>query len=132
MTYLLDTCICVSLIRRKSETLRARFQDFEIGDLGISAITEAELRYGADKSLRPEKNHRQLDLLFLTLPAVAFDKVAATHYGQIRSTLERAGNSIGPLDLLIAGHARALNLVLVTNNAGEFSRVPDLEIEDWS
>jgi tRNA(fMet)-specific endonuclease VapC len=132
MTHLLDTCICVSLIRRKSASMRAHFEDFEIGDLGVSAIIEAELRYGADKSLKPEKNHGQLDLLFLTLPVVPFDSEAAAHYGQIRSTLERSGNSIGPLDLLIAANARALSLVLVTNNAGEFSRVPGLEIEDWS
>jgi tRNA(fMet)-specific endonuclease VapC len=103
-----------------------------VGDLVVSSITEAELRFGADKSADPGKNHRQLDQFFLALPVLPFDRVAASDYGDIRVTLERAGTPIGPLDLLIAAHARALQLTLVTNNLKEFSRVPNLKVEDWS
>lgn len=131
MTHLLDTCICVFLIRSRSQKIRDRIETFEIGDLAVSAVTEAELRYGADKSQDPDKNHRQLDHLFLTLPVVPFDSLAAVAYGKLRAELERIGKVIGPLDMLIAAHARSLELVVVTNNVGEFSRVSGLSVEDW-
>lgn len=132
MSHLLDTSICVFLIRNRGSSVRQRFEAFDIGDLVISAITEAELRFGADKSADPSKNHRQLDRLLVTLPVVEFGSCAAMHHGQIRSELERVGTPIGPLDQLIAAHARSLDLTLVTNNTGEFSRVRNLKIEDWS
>ena len=132
MTHLLDTCICIFLIRETSDSIRSRFETFEVGDLVVSAITEAELRYGADKSTVPHKNHRQLNQFFLTLPVIPFDSAAAAHYGNLRATLESGRNLIGPLDLLIAAHGRALGLTLVTNNIGEFSRVPNLAVENWS
>lgn len=132
MTHLLDTSICVFLIRNKGASVRGRFQAFEVGDLAISAITEAELRFGADKSANPSKNHRQLDRFLVTLPVVEFGRRAAADYGQIRSELDRAGIPIGPLDQLIAAHARSLGLTLVTHNTGEFSRVRNLKVEDWS
>jgi tRNA(fMet)-specific endonuclease VapC len=132
MTHLLDTCICVFLIRRKLPDMRIRFAAYPMGGMGISSITESELRYGADKSTDPPRNHRQLDHLLLTLPVLAYDTRCASHYGEIRSFLERAGTPIGSMDLLIAAHARALKLTLVTHNTGEFSRVPGLALEDWS
>ncbi|MEM9478099.1 MAG: type II toxin-antitoxin system VapC family toxin [Verrucomicrobiota bacterium] len=113
------------------QVIRKRFDSFEVGDLVVSSITEAELRDGAERSADPQKNHRGLDQLFLTLPVVPFDKAAAREYGNIRRTLERNATTIGPLDLLIASHARALALTVVTNNFGEFSRVADLKVEDW-
>ncbi len=132
MTHLLDTCVCVSLLRRNSAPLRRRIEAFEVGDLGVSAVTATELRYGADKSLDPPKNHGKLEQLFLMLPVVAFDEAAASEYGGIRAELERLGTVIGPLDLMIAAHGRALGLKVVTTNYGEFSRVRGLEVEDWS
>ncbi len=132
MKYLLDTCICVSLIRRKSRTLREKIETCGIGDLGISSITAAELRYGADKSSNPVKNHAQLEHLFLTLPMLPFDAPATLHYGDIRAELERKGIPIGPMDFLIAAHARSSDLVLVTTNLGEFERVPGLTVEAWT
>lgn len=131
MTHLLDTCLCVSLIRSRVESVRKRFEAFEIGDLAVSAITEAELRYGADKSMDPTNNHHHLDRMLLTLPVVPFDSAAAGHYGVIRTELERAGTPIGSLDLLIGAHARSLDLTLVTNNVREFKRIAGLRIEDW-
>lgn len=132
MTRLLDTCICIFLIRTKAPSVKARFDSFQIGDLGVSAVTAAELRFGADKSADPPKNHRQLDQFFLTLPVLPFDDEAARHYGDIRAHLERSGTRIGSLDTLIAAHGRALGLTVVTHNQREFERVPGLKIENWN
>ncbi|MCB1129066.1 MAG: type II toxin-antitoxin system VapC family toxin [Verrucomicrobiae bacterium] len=132
MTHLLDTSICVFLIRNRRSSVRRRFEAFKVGDLAISAITEAELRFGADKSADPVRNHCQLDRFFVTLPVVHFGSSAAIAYGRIRSELERAGTPIGPLDQLIAAHARSLDLTLVTNNTDEFRRIRNLKLEDWS
>lgn len=132
MTHLLDTCICVFLIRRKSRDLQARFEAHAVGDIGISSITESDLRFGAEKSADPERNHRQLDRLLLTLPVLPYDSACSFHYGGIRAHLEKAGTPIGSMDLLIAAHARALGLTLVTHNTREFSRVPGLHWEDWA
>jgi tRNA(fMet)-specific endonuclease VapC len=132
MTHLLDTCICIFLIRRKLPDIRSRFEAHPVGALCISSITESELRFGAEKSADPARNHRQLDHLLLTLPVVPYDAKCAAHYGEIRAHLERAGTPIVSMDLLIAAHARASGLILVTNNTGEFSRVPRLALEDWS
>lgn len=132
MTHLLDTCICVLLIRRKLPGVRQRFEAHAVGDIGISSVTESELRFGAEKSSDPSRNHQRLDRLLLTLPVLPYLSDCAAHYGKIRALLERAGTPIGSMDLLIAAHARSLGLTLVTNNTGEFSRVPGLRLEDWS
>lgn len=132
MTHLLDTCICIFLIRTKASSVKARFDAFQIGDLAVSAITAAELRFGADKSADPPKNHRQLDQFFLTLPILPFDDAAARHYGEIRFQLERSGAPIGSLDTLIAAHGRSLGLTVVTHNQREFQRVPALKWEVWN
>jgi tRNA(fMet)-specific endonuclease VapC len=132
VTHLLDTSICVFLIRNREPSIRSRFDSFEVGDLAVSAITEAELRFGADKSAAPGRNHQLIDRMLLVLPVVEFGSAAAGHYGHVRSQLEKAGTPIGPLDQLIAAHALSLDLTLVTNNTGEFSRVRGLKIEDWS
>jgi tRNA(fMet)-specific endonuclease VapC len=132
MTHLLDTCICVFLIRRRLPALRKRFEAHSLGEVGISSITESELRFGAEKSGDPAKNHLQLDRLLISLPVLPYDIDCGRTYGEIRSSLERAGTPIGSMDLLIAAHAKSLGLTLVTNNTKEFSRVPQLNLEDWS
>ena len=109
-----------------------RFEDYGIGEVGVSSVTVAELRYGAEKSSRPEQNLEALGRFLLPLEVLVFGEEAAAAYGQVRAGLERAGTPIGPLDTLIAAHAVSVSVTLVTNNTREFRRVPGLEIEDWT
>jgi len=132
MIRLLDTCVCVFLIRSKQAWILERFATFEPGDLGISSVTESELRYGAEKSAAPARNQHQLDHFLLSLPVLPYGGECARHYGEIRRHLEIRGTPIGSMDLLIAAHARAEKLTLVTHNTREFVRVPGLLIEDWA
>jgi tRNA(fMet)-specific endonuclease VapC len=130
--YLLDTSICVFIIRKKSPIALQRLQQHPIGEVGISTITLAELRYGADKSQNPPKNHAALLAFVAPLEVVDFDALAAERYGNIRADLEKRGLPIGALDTLIAAHAQSLGLTVVTNNVGEFTRVSGLAVEDWT
>ena len=132
MKFLLDTNICVFLIRKQSDAIRAHIQSHLVGEIGVSSITEAELRFGADKSSDPAKNHALLDRLFLTLPVMEFDSDCAREYGRIRAFLEKNVSPIGPLDTLIAAHALSAVLTVVTNNTREFQRVPGLSVVDWT
>ena len=132
MKYLLDTNICVFLIRQRSPAVLQRFQQYQPDELGISVVTLAELRYGADKSGDATKNHAALDGFLAPLAIADFDPPAADWYGKVRADLESRGQSIGPLDTLIAAHALALGIPLVTNNTAEFLRVPGLRVEDWT
>lgn len=132
LSRLLDTNICIYLIRRRSLEALRRFEDFEVGEVGVSAITVSELRYGVEKSAKPEQNDRALDQFLLPLEVLSFDSDAAEVYGKIRAALEKRGTPIGPLDTLIAAHALSLDTILVTNNTREFERVPTLRIEDWT
>lgn len=132
MKYLLDTNICIYLIRRKAERLIQKFAKHEIGDIGISIITVAELQYGVHRSSRHVQNNEALEGFLVPLTILDFDYAASAAYGRIRATLEAAGRPIGSLDTLIAAHALSRALVLVTNNVREFSRVDGLLIEDWS
>lgn len=132
MKYLLDTNICVFIIRNKSKLALHRLRQRLAGEVGISSITLAELRYGAEKSQDPPKNHAALNSFVAPLEIVDFDASAAGHYGGIRADLERRGVPIGPLDMLIAAHATDLGLILVTNNTAEFARVAGLSVEDWT
>lgn len=132
ITRLLDTCMCIFLIRAKQPAIRERFSRFGVGELAISAVTESELRHGAEKTMDPSKNHRQLDLFLLSLPVLPYGGDCARHYGEIRRHLEAAGTPIGAMDLLIAAHARAARLIVVTHNTREFTRVPGLVVEDWA
>ncbi len=131
MRYLLDTSICIQIIRRKSPELLARLVALPVGDVGLSAITAAELHVGVQKSRDPGRNAEALAMFLLPLGVAAFDYAAAETYGRVRAQLENAGTPIGPLDTLIAGHALSLGATLVTDNVSEFSRVPGLRIEDW-
>jgi len=112
----------IILIRAKNLAVRKRFSRFELGELAISSITASELRHRAEKSLDPAKNHRQLDLFLLSLPALPYGGDCARHYCEIRRHLEAAGTPIGAMDLLI----------VVTHNTREFDRVPGLVVEEWA
>ena len=132
MKYLLDTNICVYLIRQKPPTLLQKFTQFAVADIGISTITVAELQYGVYRSAHQTKNQQALEQFLIPLAILDFDYDAANSYGRLRAHLEARGTPIRALDTLIAAHALALQLTLVTNNVGEFARVEGLRIEDWS
>jgi tRNA(fMet)-specific endonuclease VapC len=132
LSRLLDTNICIYLIRRGSPEAARRFERFEIGEVGVSVVTISELRYGVEKSSRVEQNREALNKFLLPLEAMDFDLDATASYGRIRADLEKRGTPIGPLDTLIAAHAASLGATLVTNNTREFERVPNLRIEDWT
>lgn len=132
MTYMLDTNICIYAIKNKPEqVLRQLKENLQYG-LCISAITLAELEHGVEKSASPEKNTMALMQFLAILDVLPFDDAAASEYGKICAYLQKRGTPIGTMDMLIAGHAKAEGLILVTNNVREFERVPDLEIENWA
>jgi tRNA(fMet)-specific endonuclease VapC len=130
--YLLDTNICVFLFRRKSPEALQRLYQTQTGEVGISTVTLAELRDGADKSADPAKNHVVIDAFLTNITLVEFDEGAARCYGAVRSQLESRGTPIGPLDNLIAAQALSLGVTLVTNNVREFVRVTGMAVEDWT
>ena len=132
MKFLLDTNICVFLIRKQSDSTRAHILRHRVGEIGISSITESELRFEADKSSDPARNHALLDRFLLTLPVLSFDSECAREYGKIRAFLEKNGSPIGSLDNLIAAHALSAGLTVVTNNTREFQGVPGLSVVDWT
>ncbi len=132
MRRLLDTNICIYLIKSKPPRVLERFRGYEVGDVGISSITLAELQYGAAKSHFPKRNFRALEKFVLALEVPTLDSQAAAAYGLLRAKLERQGTPIGSMDLLIAAHALSLGVVLVTNNAREFRRVKGLRVENWA
>ena len=132
MKYMLDTNICIFVIKHKPETIIQRFMEHDPSELCISSITYAELVHGVEKSQAKEKNRIALTLLLSKIPIVPFDSLAAQVYGVVKADLQRQGTPIGPLDTLIASHAKALDLILVTNNTREFIRVEGLKLEDWA
>lgn len=132
MKYMLDTNICIYAIKNRPPQVLRRFRENLERGLCISSVTLAELRYGAEKSAYPEKNASALLQFVSILEVLPFDESAAAEYGKIRAVLERQGTPIGPLDTLIAAHAKAANMTLVTNNTREFMRVPDLLLENWA
>ena len=129
--WILDTNICIYLIKKKPDRLLARLREVDINAVAVSAITVAELQYGVAKSARPEQNGLALAALLAPLSVEPFDDAAAAVYGTVRAVLERAGTPIGSMDLLIAAHALALSRTLVTNNARELRRVKGLKVENW-
>lgn len=131
MKYLLDTNICIYLIKKKPLEVIERFESESIGDIGISTITVSELNYGVEKSQHREQNRAALELFMLPLVIAEFDHKATLVYGKIRTALESAGTPIGPLDTLIASHAVSLGSTLITNNEKEFNRVAGLRVENW-
>ncbi len=131
MKIMLDTNICIYIIKRRPQSVLRRFGLFPVGDIGISTVTLAELEYGAARSAQPRKNRDALQQFISPLDIAAFDKPATESYGRIRATLEQKGRPIGAMDLLIAAHALSLGVRLVTNNEREFKRVPGLQVENW-
>jgi tRNA(fMet)-specific endonuclease VapC len=131
MKILLDTDICIYVINRRNPKPLERLRLYSIGEVGISAITYAELRFGVENSARPEENIDRLERFLLPLEIMPFDMAAGLCYGRLRTELKRVGLLIGNNDLLIASHALSLNVAIATNNVREFSRVPGLQVEQW-
>lgn len=130
--YMLDTNICIYVIRRRPERVIRRLQRKQVSDVGISSITLSELEYGVAKSVKPEQNKLALTEFLAPIEILPYDDRAAHRHGTLRACLERHGTPIGPLDLLIAAHALSLESVLVTNNESEFRRIPGLNVENWT
>ncbi len=128
--YMLDTNMCIYLMKHQPPEVAARFAECFVGDVVMSAITLAELEYGvACSGERQTQNRQALDLLEEEILPVPFDAAAAAAYGPIR--LATRGNTGGALDKLIAAHAVALGVTLVTNNRGDFARYPGVRVENW-
>jgi tRNA(fMet)-specific endonuclease VapC len=131
MKFLLDTNICIYIIKQKPLKVLQKFNTYQVGDIGISVITMAELEFGVQKSQFPTKNQQALAQFLLPLEIVDFDRTAAATYGNIRAVLEKQGTPIGSLDTLIAAHALSLQVTLITNNVKEFGRLPNLKLDNW-
>ena len=132
MKYMLDTNICIYIIKQKPLRVLKRFKEYSPGDILISSITLAELRYGAEKSLHVKQNLDALSGFIIPLEIVPFDERAADEYGKVRMRLEKAGQPIGSMDMLIGAHALSLGLTMVTNNTKEFRRIKRLKVENWT
>ncbi|PJE77681.1 tRNA(fMet)-specific endonuclease VapC [invertebrate metagenome] len=130
LKYLLDTNICIYIIKRRPVELLGKFNR-HAGQMAISSITLAELLHGVEKSVRPEKNRRKMEDFVSRLEVLKYGDKAAAHYGEIRADLERKGTPIGVNDLHIAGHGRSEGMIVVTNNCREFQRVPGLRLANW-
>jgi tRNA(fMet)-specific endonuclease VapC len=131
MRYLLDTNICIYLIKKRPPGVLERFRENSPQDVGISTITFFELQYGVEKSQYRQRSEDALAKFLLPLNLIDLDRFAAEEAAAIRAHLEKKGKSIGPYDLLIAGLARSRDLTLVTNNTREFERIVGLRIENW-
>ena len=132
MRYMLDTCICSYILKKRPLSVKARFEELAPDALGISAVTLAELYYGAARHPKGDAIRKEIDDFAARLSVVAWDETAADHYGTIHATLEKKGTPIGAMDMLIAAHARSIKAVLVTNDLRHFTKVPGLKVEDWS
>ena len=132
MRYLLDTNICIALIRKKSPTVLAHITTHALTEIAISVITIAELQFGVSKSTVPHQNQQALNQFLLPFTFLDFDYAATAAYGSVRALLEAQGTPIGALDTMLAAQAIAYKLILVTNNTREFMRVPGLVLEDWT
>ncbi|NNK02645.1 MAG: type II toxin-antitoxin system VapC family toxin [Desulfatitalea sp.] len=132
MKYLLDTNICIYIMNRRPSEIIHKFKKFDVGDIGVSIITVSELQYGAAKSKNPKLNLQRVEEFLMPIEILLYDYVAAKSYGEVRLNLEKRGEIIGPLDMLIAAHALSNDIVLVTNNEKEFQRVDHLKIENWT
>ena len=132
MLYMLDTDICVYISRRNSPQVSARFQACPEGEMALSVVSYGELRVGAEKSDRRKDALSELDLFTLAVPVLPMDRQVADIYAKIRLDLQQRGQIIGANDLWIASHCLQLGLTLVTNNEREFSRIPNLTIENWT
>jgi tRNA(fMet)-specific endonuclease VapC len=130
LTYMLDTNICIYVMKNYPRALREKFNSLA-EQLCISTITLGELHYGAEKSAHRVDNLTAMEHFVARLDVLPFEAKAAAHYGQVRAELERAGTPCGPHDMQIGGHARSEGLIIVTNNIREFSRMPGIRAENW-
>ncbi len=131
LQYILDTNICIYISKRQPLSVLAKFEQVEVGAIGMSIITYGELFYGCQKSREPEKSMAALDDLIRLIPPLAMPVDAARYYSESRYSLEKMGSIIGNNDLWIAAHGLALGLTIVTNNLKEFSRIKALKVENW-
>lgn len=131
MRYMLDTNICIYAIKHMPREVIERLNEHNPNEICISSVTYAELIHGVEKSKAVEKNRTTLTLLLADIEILPFDTGAAEGYGEIRAELERKGTPIGPLDMMIAGHAKSLGYTVVTNNIKEFERIDGLRLENW-
>ena len=129
--YMLDTNVCVDLLRGRNRGI-VRYIERHADELAISTIVVAELQHGVFKSNNPTRHLNILANFFAPFEILPFDELAAGTYGRVRSSLERVGTPIGPLDTLIAAHALSLDCTMVTNNENEFRRVDGLMVENWT
>jgi tRNA(fMet)-specific endonuclease VapC len=132
MKFMLDTNICIYIIRRKPAEVIHKAKSIDASQVCISAITLSELEYGVQKSANAAKNRFALAEFVTPFEILPFDGEAAACYGEIRAMLERKGSPIGSMDMLIAAHALSHNLTLVTNNEKEFKRIPSLRVTNWA
>ncbi len=132
MKFMLDTNICIYIIKQKPIKVLKHFTQYSPGDILISSITIAELRYGVEKSLHVQQNHDALSGFIVPLEIAAFDEKAAEEYGKVRAQIEKKGQPVGSMDMLIGAHALSLGVALVTNNTKEFRRIKGLKVENWT
>ncbi len=130
--YMLDTNICIFIIKNKPVQVTNRLKEHKPEEICISSITYSELRHGVEKSQARDRNEVALTLFLSAIDILPFDSRAAEEYGRIRTFLKKQGTSIGPMDMLIAAHAKSQAMTVVTNNTREFQRIPDLDLEDWT
>ena len=131
MKFLLDTNICIYIIKRKPAHILHKFNSFSVGEIGIPAIVTAELLFGVQNSAYPERNRQALSNFLRPFEIIDFNYQAALSYAIIRQQLQSIGKPIGPLDMLIAAQALSLDVALITNNVREFERVQGLTVENW-
>lgn len=131
MKYLLDTNTCIRYINGRAPQIRERIRLIADTDITISTVTMGEMFFGSAKSEHPERSRTRQDAFFVRFAHLVFDEGAANEFGRIRAHLEAAGTPIGPYDMQIAAIALVHGLIVVTHNTREFSRIPDLQIEDW-
>jgi tRNA(fMet)-specific endonuclease VapC len=129
--YMLDTNICIYTIKNQPPQVREAFISHQ-DQMSVSTVTAMELIFGAEKSAAPEKNLQVIESFLARLAVLDYDLHAAEHTGQLRAEVQKIGKPIGPYDQMIAGHARSLGLIVITNNEREFDRVPGLRVENWA
>lgn len=132
MRYMLDTCICSYILKQRPASVKARFDQLDADSLCISAVTLAELYYGAARHPKGDAIRKEIDDFASRLSVVAWDELAAEHYGVVRAGLEKRGSPIGAMDMMIAAHAQSIKAILVTNDIRHFPRIPGLKIENWT
>lgn len=131
MMYMLDTNICIYILKKKPLAVLEKFKSVACDQLCLSVITFAELAYGVEKSAQKAKNSQIVHAFTGNLLIRPWDMQAATFYASTRCFLEKSGNPIGPLDMMIASHAMSIGATVVTNNLREFTRIPGLNVENW-